>query len=104
MGTSAANSAILRAGYDALPGSIKALTNIMAVEMWPALSQELGIDYSSCGDYFLAVNNDEVRVLEDLLERAQRNGVPDIEIISGAEMRQREPLIWPDVVAHRRDW
>jgi glycerol-3-phosphate dehydrogenase len=99
MGASAANSAILHAGYDALPGSNKALTNLMAVEMWPDLSQELGIAYSRCGDYVVAVNDDEVRVLEDLLERGQRNGVPDIEIISGDEMRQREPLIRPDVVA-----
>jgi L-2-hydroxyglutarate oxidase LhgO len=65
MGASSANSAILHAGYDALPGSTKPMTNMMAVEMWPALSQELGIDYSRCGDYVVAVNEDEVSVLED---------------------------------------
>ncbi len=41
MGASAANSAILHGDYDALPGTNKALPNVMAVEMWPKLSQEL---------------------------------------------------------------
>ena len=56
MGASSANSAILHAGYDALPGSNKAHTNMMAVEMWPGLSEELGIAYSRCGDYMVAVS------------------------------------------------
>lgn len=56
MGASSANLAILHAGYDALPCLNKALTNMMAVEMWPGLSEELGIDYSRCGDYVVAVS------------------------------------------------
>jgi len=99
MGTSSANSAVLHAGYDPPTGSNKALTNVMAVEMWPGLSQELGIKYERCGDFVVAVNEEEAQVLEELLERGRRNGVPGIEIISAEEVRQREPLIRPDVVA-----
>ena len=99
MGASSANSAILHAGYDAYPGSNKALTNVMAVEMWPGLSEELGIAYSRCGDYVVAVDETDVSVLEALLERGNLNGVPGIEIISGEEMRKREPLIRPDAAA-----
>jgi glycerol-3-phosphate dehydrogenase len=98
METSSANSAAVHAGYDAFPGSNKAITNVRAVEMWPKLSQELGIAYSQCGDYVVAVNDDEMRVLEELLERGNLNNVPGMEIISGGEMRRREPLIRPDVV------
>ena len=47
----------------------------------------------------VAVNEEEAQVLEELLERGRRNGVPGLEIISGKELRQREPLIRPDVVA-----
>lgn len=99
MGASSANSAIVHAGYDALPGSNKAITNVTAVEMWPKLSEELGIDYSRCGDYVVAVEEADMTVLEELVERGKRNGVPGIEIISGEEMRQREPLIRPDAAA-----
>jgi glycerol-3-phosphate dehydrogenase len=98
MGTSSANSAAVHAGYDAYPGSNKARTNVRAVEMWPQLSQELGIAYSQCGDYVVAVNAEEMLVLEELLERGQKNGVPGLEIIGGAEIRRKEPLIRPDAV------
>ena len=99
MGASSANSAILHAGYDPVPGSNKALTNIAAIEMWPQLSQELGIAYSRVGDYVVAIDNKELLVIEELLERGKQNGVRGIEIISGAEMRKREPMIHRDVVA-----
>jgi glycerol-3-phosphate dehydrogenase len=99
MGASSANSAILHAGYDAMPGSNKAVTNVMAVDMWPTLSQELGIAYSRCGDYVVAVDEADLLVLEELLARGQHNGVPGIEIISGSEMRKREPLIRSDALA-----
>ncbi len=99
MGTSSANSALVHGGYDALPGTNKAITNVMAVEMWPRLSEELGIPYERCGDYVVAISESDLSVLEELLERGRLNGVPDMEIIDGEEMRRREPLIRPDVVA-----
>ncbi len=99
MGASSANSAILHAGYDPMPGSNKALTNVAAVEMWPQLSHELGLAYSRVGDYVVAISEEECQVLEELLARGRANGVPGIEIISGEEMRKREPLIRSDVVA-----
>lgn len=98
METSSANSAAVHAGYDAMPGTHKAITNVKAVEMWPKLSQELGIPYSQCGDYVVAVTNEEMLVLADLLDRGVKNGVPGMKIISGEEMRTREPLIRQDTV------
>jgi len=97
MGTSAANTAAIHAGYDAMPGSNKATTNVKAVDMWPQLSQELGIQYDRCGDYVVAVDKKELHVLEELFARGKQNGVPGLEIIDGDEMRRREPLIHPDV-------
>ena len=98
MGTSSANSAAVHAGYDALPGTNKAITNVRAVEMWPKLSQDLSIPYSQCGDYVVAVTQEEMLVLEELLDRGLKNHVPGIKIISGEDMRTREPLIRQDTV------
>lgn len=98
MGTSSANSAAVHAGYDALPGTNKAITNVLGTEMWPQLSQELGIPYERCGDYVVAVTEEDITVLEDLLERGRKSGVPGMELISGEEMRRREPLIRPDTI------
>jgi glycerol-3-phosphate dehydrogenase len=98
MGTSSANSAALHAGYDAIPGSNKALTNVMGVEMWPQVCRELGIRYDRCGDYVVAVDEGELLVLDELLARGVENGVKGLQIIDGDEMRRREPKIRPDVV------
>jgi glycerol-3-phosphate dehydrogenase len=98
MGASSANSALVHAGYDALPGTNKALTNMRAVEMWPRLSQELSIPYARCGDYVVAVNDEELAALQALYQRGLANGVPDMALIDGEAMRAREPLIRPDTV------
>jgi len=98
MGTSSANSAAVHAGYDALPGTNKAITNMLGVEMWPQISKELGIPYERCGDYVVAESKEDLAVLEELLERGKENGVPGMALISGEEMRQREPLIRPDTI------
>jgi glycerol-3-phosphate dehydrogenase len=98
MGASSSNSAAIHAGYDALPGTHKAITNVMGVEMWPQVSHELGIPYERCGDYVVAVNDEELATLEDLYARGQINGIPGMKIIDGEEMRRREPLIRPDVL------
>jgi len=98
MGTSSANSAAIHAGYDALPGTNKAITNVLGSKMWPQVSKELGIPYLQSGDYVVAVNEEEMDTLKELLERGIQNGVEGLEIIDGVEMRRREPLIRPDVI------
>jgi glycerol-3-phosphate dehydrogenase len=98
MGTSSANTAAIHAGYNALPGTNKAQTNAISIKMWPRISEELGIPYDRCGDYVVAASEADLAMLETLLERGKINGVPDMEIISGDEMRRREPFIRPDVV------
>lgn len=87
MGTSSANSAIMHAGYDALPGTLKAKTNSIAAPLWDDLSQELSIPFSRCGDYVVAVNQEEVETLEKLRQQGIQNGVPELKIITGEELR-----------------
>ncbi len=98
MGTSSANTAAIHAGYNALPGTNKAQTNAISIKMWPKISQELGIPYDRCGDYVVAVSEADMTMLQTLLERGKINGVPDMEIIDGEEMRHREPLVRPDTI------
>jgi glycerol-3-phosphate dehydrogenase len=98
MGTSSANTAAIHAGYNALPGTNKARTNALGVTMWPKLSQELGIPYDRCGDYVVAVSDADMNMLEILLERGRRNGVPGMEIITGEVLHRREPLVRADAI------
>ncbi|MFW6116014.1 MAG: NAD(P)/FAD-dependent oxidoreductase [Chloroflexota bacterium] len=91
--TSAANSAIIHAGYDAVAGTLKAEMSVEGNRLWSTVCQELNVSLERCGTYVVAVGPDELEKLDPLLENGQRNGVPALDIISGEEMRLREPAL-----------
>lgn len=95
--TSAANSALVHAGYDAVPGSLKAEMNVKANPMWDQLAAELNFGYDKCGDFVVAIGKDELPKLDELMQRGRQNGVPDMSIISAEGVKKAEPLINPDV-------
>ena len=95
MGASSANSAIVHAGYDPLPGTLKAKLNVQANPMWDNLAGELNFPFERRGDYVVAVGPEERPGLEMLIEQGRLNGVPGIHFISAEEMRKREPEINP---------
>jgi glycerol-3-phosphate dehydrogenase len=97
MGTTAANTAIIHAGYDAVPGSLKASMNVTGNKMWDTVAAELNIPFERRGDYVIAVGKDELPSLEELFKRGKENGVPGMELISSGEMRSREPDINPNL-------
>ena len=97
MGTSAANSAVIHAGYDPLPGTLKAKMNVAANLMWDQLSGELAIPFERRGDYVVAIGQQELDKLDHLLTQGRQNGVPGMHLISADEMRHREPNINPEV-------
>ena len=93
MGASSANSAIIHAGHDPVPGTLKAEMNRLANPMWDQLSAELGIPFTRCGAYIVALD-EPCGCLEALQVRAHENGVP-AEMISADEMKRREPRVNP---------
>jgi glycerol-3-phosphate dehydrogenase len=94
MGASSANSAIVHAGHDPVPGTLKAEMNRLANPMWDELSADLGIPFKRCGAYIVAID-EGCDCLETLKARSTRNGVPS-EIISADEMKRREPRVNPE--------
>lgn len=97
MGASSANSAIVHAGYDPLPGTLKAKMNARANPMWDNLAGELGIPFERRGDYVVAIGPEELPGLDKLMEQGRQNGVPGMHFVSAEEMRHREPEISPQV-------
>ncbi len=93
MGASSANSAIIHAGHDPLPGTLKAAMNGRANPMWDTLAGELGVPFERRGSYVVASRNEQMQRLEELLQRSRQNGVPGAVILSGDELRSREPAL-----------
>ena len=89
-GTSKANSAIVHAGYDAVPGSLKARFNVEGNRMMEPLSRELEFDFKRNGSLVLCFDQEDMPALEKLYQKGLKNGVPDLAIITGDEVRAME--------------
>ena len=97
MGSSSANTAIVHAGYDPLPGSLKAQMNVKGNAMWDQLAGELNFPFERRGDYVVAIGDDELPALDTLMEQGKKNGVPGMIMLDGAQVRAREKNINPEV-------
>lgn len=78
MGTTKANSAIVHAGFDAMPGTLKARLNVEGTAAMPGLCETLHVPFKPIGSYVVAFSNEEVETLEELKARGEENGVPGL--------------------------
>lgn len=93
MATSKANSAIVHAGFDAKPGSLKAKLNVEGTALMPELCKTLSVPFKPVGSLVVAFSDEECGTLNELLERGKINGVPGLEIFDTAKLREAEPYI-----------
>lgn len=98
-GTSKANSAIIHAGFDAKPGTLKAKLNVRGNEMMDQLSKDLDIPFKRNGSLVVCTKDQDPVGLTDLLEKAEANGVPRCRILNREEVIAMEPNLSDDVVA-----
>ncbi|MBR4865050.1 MAG: NAD(P)/FAD-dependent oxidoreductase [Clostridia bacterium] len=95
-GATMANSAIVHAGYDPVPGTQKAYFNVRGAELYKTVSRELDFLYKPLASLVVAFNGDEMEHVEKLYHRGLENGVPDLHIANQAELRELEPNISPE--------
>lgn len=88
-----ANSAILHAGYDPLPGTLAARLNVEGSRLAEELCRDLDVPYQKTGSLVAAFSVEELEVLQTLYSRGCANGVPGLEIIGQQRLRQMEPGI-----------
>ncbi len=98
-GTSKANSAIVHAGFDAVPGTLKAKFNVEGNRMMAALSKELDFEFKMNGSVVLCFDENDRPALQALYDRGIANGVEGLEIVSGDKIRELEPNVSDEVVA-----
>ncbi len=98
-GTSKANSAIIHAGFDAMPGTLKAKMNVLGNAMMDQLSKDLDFPFKRNGSLVVCTQEESMPKLEELLERGIKNGVPDVRIINAEEAKAMEPNLSDSVVA-----
>lgn len=86
-----ANSAIIHAGHNPKPGSLKARLSIEGNHMYDLWEKTLHIPILRNGAYVVAHNAKEEAILMELAETSRKNQVPEFSIIDGDEARIVEP-------------
>jgi len=98
-GVTKANSGILHAGYDDEPNTLRAKYCSRGNEMYTALSEELNFEIKRTGSLVVAFNDEETKIVEELLKRGKTNGVKELRILSKFEALEIEPNLSREVVS-----
>ena len=98
-GTSKANSGIVHAGFDAVPGSMKAKMNLEGNLRMKELTEELDVLFEQNGSLVVCTEEEQRQGLEELLERGRENGVQGLRILEREELRKMEPNLSERVAA-----
>ena len=92
-GTTKANTGVVHAGYDAVPGTLKASLNLAGNALFDRVCSELDVDFERCGSYVVALGDQEGDTLRELYQRGLANGVTGMRLIDSHDLRRRVPAI-----------
>ncbi|EGP09926.1 NAD(P)/FAD-dependent oxidoreductase [Afipia clevelandensis] len=92
-GTSSRNSEVIHAGIYYPAGSLMARLCVAGKQALYSYCDERGIPYRRCGKLIVATADNERDKLASIKAHAQANGVGDMQVLTGAEARAREPAL-----------
>ena len=91
--TSSRNSEVVHAGIYYPHDSLKARFCMEGNRLLYQLCEQYGIDHKRLGKIIVAVNEEEIKELEELSERGRKNGVEDLQFLSRKELKALEPNV-----------
>ena len=92
-GVSKGNSGVLHTGLYYPKGSLKGKLCVEGRLMFPKLAKQLNIPCKLCGKHVIARTDEELKDLEGLKAVGEANGAKGLTIISGKELKKREPNV-----------
>lgn len=98
-GTSKANSGIVHAGFDAIPGTWKAAMNLQGSRSMERLCEELDVPFIQNGSLVVCTEQSQREGLEKLKKRGEKNGVSGLRILEHDELLKKEPNLSEQVSA-----
>lgn len=99
MEISRANTAVVYAGYDTKPGTLKTELCLKANKDFAHLCEELDVDFVRCGSLMVAYGKGSVERLQKKLEQGAENGVAGLRLLNRQETLALEPNLSPDIMA-----
>ncbi|MEM2759338.1 MAG: NAD(P)/FAD-dependent oxidoreductase [Nitrososphaerales archaeon] len=91
-GASGSNSGVIHSGINLKPGSKKARFCVEGNKMMYQLCKQLGVPCKRSGTVVVAFD-DEIKILEELMRRADLNGVEDVKFLTKEEIKGIEPYV-----------
>ena len=96
---SKSNSATIVTGYDAPVGSLESYLSVHSNPMFDRVTQELDVEFKRIGALQVGFTDEDIEVLKENKEKAIANGVMDVELLSGDEVRKMEPSLSKEIKA-----
>ena len=87
------NSGVLHCGLYYMPGSLKANLAVSGIRQMTAFCKEKKIPHDICGKIVVATNERELKFLDNLGIRGNKNGLNGLKYLSKQEMKVREPFV-----------
>lgn len=80
-------------GFDATPGTLKAKLNVRGNEMMDQLSKDLDFPFKRNGSLVVCTKDQDPALLDELLEKGKKNGVPDLCILDRDELTRWSQIL-----------
>ncbi|MCD6253911.1 MAG: FAD/NAD(P)-binding oxidoreductase [Thermotogae bacterium] len=99
MGVTRANSAIVHAGYDDPPGTLRAELCSLGNALFEKVCEELDVEFKRVGSLVVAFDERELKRLEELLRQGGKNKVPKLCVVERQRLLEMEPRLNSKAVA-----
>lgn len=94
-----AEPAVVRAGLEEAPGSLRADMITMGARIFPVLARSLGLSFEPRTALVMGVGGSDRAVMRVLLERGRKNGLGELSFFSGDEARGLDSMIPEEVTS-----
>lgn len=87
------NSGVIHSGVYYNPGSLKARLCVEGRRRLLEFCEQYGLPVEMCGKLIVATHSEQMRKIEDLARRGEKNGVEGLKILDASAMRSKEPYV-----------
>lgn len=87
------NSGVLHCGLHYQPGSLKSKLAVDGIRQMISFCENNHINYDICGKIVVSGNDREDRLLNNLADRGNRNGLQGLKFLNHTELKEREPNV-----------